>query len=267
MSKAKREIDGGNQMSLGVVHFCPVILYKMGLQSKCEVADGWKRERSVPARPGPAQPRSAQAIRLKIPSLAWRPLPPCGWVGGVVVGGWVGAVWRILRPRPWPTTWLWRRVKKAKDPIEKHRFLAVYHAKRGLTAKEIAKITLSSIRWVQETVRRYNREGPEGLRDKRHQNPGQKPKLTPEEQRRVLEALQGPPPDGGLWTGPKLRDWVERELGKKLSLYPIYRLLHEMGFALRVPRPRHAKADGEAQEAFKKTSPPRSRRRGPRGGR
>ncbi|VCU54939.1 hypothetical protein TTHNP4_00348 (plasmid) [Thermus thermophilus] len=162
---------------------------------------------------------------------------------------------------------LWRRVKKAKDPIEKHRFLAVYHAKRGLTAKEIAKITLSSIRWVQETVRRYNREGPEGLRDKRHQNPGQKPKLTPEEQRRVLEALQGPPPDGGLWTGPKLRDWVERELGKKLSLYPIYRLLHEMGFALRVPRPRHAKADGEAQEAFKKTSPPRSRRRGPRGGR
>nr|WP_252973261.1 helix-turn-helix domain-containing protein [Thermus thermophilus] len=91
---------------------------------------------------------------------------------------------------------LWRRVKKAKDPIEKHRFLAVYHAKRGLTAKEIAKITLSSIRWVQETVRRYNREGPEGLRDKRHQNPGQKPKLTPEEQRRVLEALQGPHPTG-----------------------------------------------------------------------
>jgi hypothetical protein len=26
---------------------------------------------------------------------------------------------------------LWRRAKKAKDPIEKDRFLAVYHAKRG----------------------------------------------------------------------------------------------------------------------------------------
>jgi hypothetical protein len=35
---------------------------------------------------------------------------------------------------------LWRRAKKAKDPIEKDRFLAVYHAKRGLTAKEIARI-------------------------------------------------------------------------------------------------------------------------------
>lgn len=161
---------------------------------------------------------------------------------------------------------LWRKVKKAKDPIEKLRFLAVYHAKRGLTAKKIAKITLSSTRWVYEAVRRYNQGGPEALKDRRHQNPGQKPKLTLEEQRKVLEALQGPPPDGGLWTGPKLRDWVERELGKKLSLYPIYRLLHEMGFALRVPRPRHAKAEGEAQEAFKKTSSPRSRRRGRGGG-
>jgi transposase len=142
-----------------------------------------------------------------------------------------------------------RRAKKAKDPIEKDRFLAVYHAKRGLTAKEIARIIPNTPRWVQETVRRYNLEGPEALKDKRHQNPGQKPKLTPEERMRVLEALQGPPPDGGLWTGPKLRDWVERELGKRLSLYPIYRLLHEMGFALRVPRPRHRKADGEAQEA------------------
>jgi transposase len=144
---------------------------------------------------------------------------------------------------------LWRRAKKAKDPIEKDRFLAVYHAKRGLTAKEIARIIPNTPRWVQETVRRSNLEGPEALKDKRHQNPGQKPKLTPEERMRVLEALQGPPPDGGLWTGPKLRDWVERELGKKLSFYPIYRLLHEMGFALRVPRPRHRKADGEAQEA------------------
>jgi hypothetical protein len=58
---------------------------------------------------------------------------------------------------------LWRRVKKAKDPIEKDRFLAVYHAKRGLTAKEIARIIPNTPRWVQETVRRYNLEGPEAL--------------------------------------------------------------------------------------------------------
>jgi len=65
--------------------------------------------------------------------------------------------------------------------------------------------------------------------------------------------LEGPPPDGGLWTGPKLRAWVERELGKKVSLYPIYRLMHELGFSPQVPRPRHRKADEREQGEFKKT--------------
>jgi Ser/Thr protein kinase RdoA (MazF antagonist) len=43
---------------------------------------------------------------------------------------------------------LWRRAKKSKDPIEKDRFLAVYHAKRDLTAKEIARIIPNTPRWV-----------------------------------------------------------------------------------------------------------------------
>lgn len=34
-----------------------------------------------------------------------------------------------------------RRYKKAKDPVEKTRFQAVYHAAKGLSAKEIARIT------------------------------------------------------------------------------------------------------------------------------
>jgi len=31
----------------------------------------------------------------------------------------------------------------------------------------------------------------------------------------------GPPTQRGPVDGPKLRDWVERELGKRLSLYPV----------------------------------------------
>jgi transposase len=68
-----------------------------------------------------------------------------------------------------------RRARKAKDPIEKDRFLAVYHAKQGLTAKEIARIIPNTLRWVQETVRRYNQESPEALKDKRHQTQGRSP--------------------------------------------------------------------------------------------
>nr|WP_322815296.1 ATPase, T2SS/T4P/T4SS family [Chloroflexus sp.] len=68
----------------------------------------------------------------------------------------------------------WQRAKKAKDPGERTRVLAVYHAKQGITAKEVAKITLHSVRWVQRMVRRSNQKGPEALKDRRHQNPGQR---------------------------------------------------------------------------------------------
>jgi hypothetical protein len=66
---------------------------------------------------------------------------------------------------------LWRRAKKAKDPIEKDRFLAVYHAKRGLTAKEIARIIPNTPRWVQETARRYNQEGIEASKEQQKPKP------------------------------------------------------------------------------------------------
>ncbi|RIH80370.1 hypothetical protein Mlute_02920 [Meiothermus luteus] len=45
----------------------------------------------------------------------------------------------------------------------------------------------------------------------------------------MLQALQGTLPDGGLWTGLKLQRWVAEVLGKEVSLYPIYRLLHTLG--------------------------------------
>ena len=90
---------------------------------------------------------------------------------------------------------------------------------------------------MHATVQRYNQQGPQALSDRRHTNPGRQPKLRPEETTQVLQALQSPPPDGGLWTGEKLRRWVVLRLGKRLSLNPIYRPLHTAGFRLKVPRP------------------------------
>ncbi len=145
--------------------------------------------------------------------------------------------------------------RKAREAIEACRWLTVFHALQGKKAREIAQMLHRSIRWVRLVLARYNREGPAALQDRRHQNPGQKPKLTPEETKTLLKLLEAPPPDGGLWTGPKLQAWVRAHLGKALSLNPIYRFLKEAGFSLKTPRPRHRRGDQEAQEAFKKTLP------------
>lgn len=162
---------------------------------------------------------------------------------------------------------LQHRIKQEKDPIAQLRFLAVYHAQRGLGAQEIAQLTTRTPRWVHATLQRYNQQGPQALSDRRHTNPGRRPKLRPEESAQVLQALQSPPPDGGLWTGEKLRQWVALRLGKRLSLNPIYRLLHTSGYRLKVPRPVQRKGDPAAQEAYKKTSAKGLRRRGRREGR
>ena len=47
-----------------------------------------------------------------------------------------------------------QRYKKAKDLVEKTCLQAVYHAARGLSAREIARITLQTPRWVHAALRR-----------------------------------------------------------------------------------------------------------------
>lgn len=82
--------------------------------------------------------------------------------------------------------------------------------------------------------------------------------LLDEAQRRELaEALEGPAPDGGLWTGPKVAEWIEQRTGEGTHPQRGWVYLKRLGYSLKSPRPRHHKADQEEQETFKKTSPPR----------
>jgi hypothetical protein len=59
---------------------------------------------------------------------------------------------------------------------------------------------------VEELARRYREDGPDGLGDRRHGNPGGRDRalLTPAQREQLRAALGGPAPDGGLW-GAKLR--------------------------------------------------------------
>ncbi len=72
-----------------------------------------------------------------------------------------------------------------------------------------------------------------------------------------------PPPDGGVWTTTKIAAWMTQELGL-VSVYPqrAWDALQAMGWSIQAPRPRNpAAASPEAQDAFKKNSPPPSPRK------
>ena len=70
----------------------------------------------------------------------------------------------------------------------------------------------------------------------------------------LAEAVAGPPPDGGLWTGPKVAAWIGRETGRA-HVHPQrgWAYLRRLDQSWQTPRPHHEQAaTPEEQEAFKK---------------
>jgi hypothetical protein len=59
----------------------------------------------------------------------------------------------------------------------------------------------------------------------------------------LWQVLQQPPPDGGLWNGRKVADWMSELKGEKSVVCIGWEYLKSMKFRLRVPRPEHKESD------------------------
>ncbi len=152
------------------------------------------------------------------------------------------------------------RYRKAKDPVERSHRQIVWLLSEGRTTREVCEVTGYSPGWVRQIARRYNERGVEGLGDRRHGNPGARERalLDEEGQAELREALlEGPPPGGGMWSGPKVARWIEQRNGlKKVHVQRGFEYLRKVGMSPQVPRPSNAQgADASEQEAFKKSSP------------
>lgn len=106
--------------------------------------------------------------------------------------------------------------------------------------------------WALAIVRRYNADGPAGVRDRRATNPGLPPLLSAEDRIALQEALASPPTDGGLWTGPRVAVWMSGRLGRPIHAQRGWEAMRAVGFTPQRPCPTAIQADPEAQEAFKK---------------
>jgi transposase len=148
------------------------------------------------------------------------------------------------------------RYRKAKDPVERSHHQIVWLLSEGRTTQEVFEVTGYSPGWVRKIARRYNERGVEGLGDRRHGNPGAKGRSLLDEagEAQLLEALQGPPPGGGMWSGPKVARWMARRNGlEKVHVQRGFEYLRKVGMSPQVPRPSNAQgADDSEREAFKK---------------
>jgi len=167
----------------------------------------------------------------------------------------------LTLPPHLPIDELERRYRTAQDPIARSHWQIIWLLARGDPTATVADVTSYSVNWVRELVRRYREDGPAGLGDRRHTNPGAAPLLDPTQQAQLRAVLAVPPPDGGLWTGRKVAVWMSAQLGRPVGEQRGWEYVRKLGFTPQRPRPRATRADPDAQAAFKKGgSKPRSMR-------
>ena len=137
-----------------------------------------------------------------------------------------------------------RRYRSCPDAAEKTRWQVLWRITRPghrRSVADAARVVGLTPRWARTLVRRYNGGGPDALADGRRGN-GAAPKLTPDRQAERLAAVQSRPPDGGLWSGPKVIALVRDRWAVAVGHSTGWQWLKDLGFRLAVPRPRHPKA-------------------------
>ena len=144
------------------------------------------------------------------------------------------------------------RYRQASDPVERSHYQIIWLLASGKSPREVAAVTGYSRQWIYELVWGYNRLGIESLGDGRRKNRGADPLLNDVQQAHLWQALSEPPPDGGLWNGRKVADWMSELLERKVSPQRGWEYLKQMRFRLRVPRPHHERSDPTEEEAWKK---------------
>ena len=157
------------------------------------------------------------------------------------------------------------RMKTDPRPLCRQRWLIIYNALvEPRKAEEIARHCGVSKATVHDVISTYNRLGvaaveTAGKGGRRHQY------LTLEEEEQFLASFFARAEAGEIATTAEIWSAFETRVGHPVDDSTIYRLLDRHGWRKLMPRPRHPKADPQAQEQFKKTLKRRFKRQSQRG--
>jgi transposase len=149
----------------------------------------------------------------------------------------------------------------AKDAHQSRRLLSIAAVLDGMSRAEAAKIGGMDRQTLRDWVHRFNARGPAGLKDNRRRgNPRRLSQAQLEELSEIVEAGPDRAVDGVVrWRRIDLRRVVGERFGIDYHERSIGKLLKALGFSHISARPRHPMQDGRTIEAFKKTSPARSK--------
>lgn|SRR5512146_2099878 len=148
-----------------------------------------------------------------------------------------------------------RRYRAAHEPHERSWWQILWLLAKGQTATAIVETTGYTRAWIGQIAKRYTIEGPEGMVNRQRTTSWRAPRmLSAAQQEELRQALAGPAPDGGRrWRARDVADWMAVKLGRPVATQRGWDYLQRLKHSPQVPRPQHALADPEEQDAFKKT--------------
>ena len=150
-----------------------------------------------------------------------------------------------------------QRYLACEDSVERSHWQSIWllsRPEKGYSCQDVSDLMGVSADWVRKLARRYNDDPENGLKDKRRDN-GNAPILDEDLQKELSKALGSPPPDHGLWNGPKVAQWIRERLNRPVSSVTGWHYLVRLGWSLQVPRRQHSQAASEEEQAiFKKNS-------------
>jgi transposase len=146
-----------------------------------------------------------------------------------------------------------KRMTSDPRPLYRQRWLIIYNALvEPRKAEDIARHCGVSKATVHAVIASYNRHGVAAVETagKGGRRSGY---LSLEEEQEFLAPFFERAEMGELATTEEIWRTFEARVGQQVDESTIYRLLNRHGWRKLMPRPRHPKADLQAQEQFKKT--------------
>ena len=154
-------------------------------------------------------------------------------------------------------------ILRSEESRYDHRLHGILLVCSGFSCTKVAELLGQGRRTVQYWVRRFEQSGFAGLQE--GFRAGRPPSLDEETLEEVGGDLRRSPREWGysqnLWDGKLLSHHLAERYGAQLGVRQCQRLFRQLGFRRRKPRPVIAKADPEAQRAYKKTAAPSRQRR------
>ena len=111
----------------------------------------------------------------------------------------------------------------------------------------MSQVTGYSRNLIERLVRRYNTQAPEAYLRPKKKNLGRESLLQDVDQAQLWQLVQQPAPDGGLWNGRKVADWLSEKMGFQVSRQRGWQYLLQIGYRLKTPGPSHTDSDFSQQ--------------------